>query len=370
MKLVILNETNSIEKRVAITPDLLDKFIKKGFSVFVEKGAGDASGFTDKVFKENGAKIEEDSKQLLENADVLLRVTPLTTKEAKNLKKKCIVVGALKHLSNQEQIEDFVANKITSFDLELLPRITRAQTMDILSSQTNLSGYRAVIEGSYLLQRAIPLMMTAAGTVHPAKVFVMGAGVAGLQAIATAKRLGAIVTAYDVRSVAKEQVESLGAKFIQIEHKESGEGAGGYAREMTPEYQKAQNEKIQEVLTTQDLVITTAQIPAKKAPILITEKMLKGMKAGSVIVDMATETGGNCQGSKKDKVIEKFGVLIAGYSNLASKIPNNASQLFSKNLYNFLNLFNKNEKGGLDINWDDEIIAKTCITHDGKIKKV
>jgi NAD(P) transhydrogenase subunit alpha len=238
--------------------------------------------------------------------------------------------------------------------------------MDVLSSQSNLAGYRAVIDAAFLFQKGFPLLMTAAGTVPAARVMIMGAGVAGLQAIATAKRLGAIVCAYDVRSVAQEQVESLGASFVSVDFNESGDGQGGYAKEMSDDYKKAQFEKIHEVIKNQDIVITTAQIPGQKAPVLITEDMIKDMKPGSVIVDMSTETGGNCVGSKIDKVVcSRSGVQIAGYSNFPSRIPYNASQLYAKNVWNFLQLLLKNDK---DIDWDDEIIAKTLLTRDGQIK--
>lgn len=365
MQIVVTNESNSIEKRVALTPDVAKKLISNGFKISLEKDAGEAAGFPDHLYKEAGVEIVSDKKSLLKKAKILLKVSQMETKEITILPKKSIVIGMLKPHLHHDQVAVFNKHKVTSFSLERLPRITRAQSMDVLSSQNNLAGYRAVIEAAYILPRSFPLMMTAAGTIPATKVFVIGVGVAGLQAIATAKRLGAVVIAYDVRAIAQEQVESLGARFVKVDgFQESGDSTGGYTKEMSKEYQKAQSEKIHQTLKDQDIVITTAQLPGKKAPILITDKMIKDMKHGSVIVDMSTETGGNCQPSKIDQVITKNGINIIGYSNLASRTPYNASQLYAKNLFNFLQLM-LNKEGA--INWQDEIIDKSCLTHETKI---
>ncbi|MBX9804313.1 MAG: Re/Si-specific NAD(P)(+) transhydrogenase subunit alpha [Alphaproteobacteria bacterium] len=357
MKIVASNETNNFECRVAITPEVSKKLVDWGHEVFIENGSGTAAGMIDSAYEAAGATIAKDTKSLYKDADIVLRVSPPTLAEISALPKECILVGMLKPHGNESLSKEIAKRNITAFALELIPRISRAQSMDVLSSQSNLAGYKAVVDAASEFGRAMPMMMTAAGMIPPARALILGAGVAGLQAIATARRLGAIVSAFDVRPAVKEQVESLGATFLEVESFESGEGTGGYAKEMSADYKKRQQEKLEEVMRQQDIVITTAQIPGKPAPILITEKMVKEMKAGSVIVDLAIESGGNCEAAVLGKVVVKHGVKILGYPNFPSRIPNDASQVYARNVFNFLKLLLNKEGKKLAIDWNDEIIT-------------
>ncbi len=363
MKVVVVKEESPHEKRVALTPEGVKKLKTMGFDIWVSKGAGDKACLDDKSYTDAGAHVEGDLKKLYKDAKLVLRMGVPSADDISHIPAKAILLGILKPHENKEELKKLADQKITSFGLELIPRITRAQSMDVLSSQTNLAGYRAVIEGANLLGRVFPMMMTPAGTVAPSRVIILGVGVSGLQAIATAKRLGAIVSAFDVRSAAKEQVQSLGATFVEVPLEESGDGAGGYAKEMSEAAQKAQKAKLTEVLKTQDLVITTAQIPMKKAPILIDDAMVAGMKAGSVIVDLAAETGGNCTLSKLGKTITQKGVTVYAPHTIVSNIAQDASNLFSRNVVAFLqNLMKDNQ-----IQFEDEIVKASCLTHDGSI---
>ena len=367
MKLSILKENYPYEKRVALTPDVTKKIIELGFTVSVETNAGHSAGYSDDAFEKAGACVEKDRKKLLSTADYIVTVSPLDVSDLPNIKKGATLLGTLKPFKHSELFNHYIYQKLTTFALEMIPRITRAQTMDILSSQSNLSGYKAVIEASNAFSRAIPLMMTAAGTIKAAKVLVLGAGVAGLQAIATAKRLGAIVSAFDVRSAAKEQIMSLGATFVEVAANEIGDGAGGYAKEMSDAYKIAQMAKLADVIKTHDIVITTALIPGKPAPVLITSDMVKSMKEGSVIVDLASENGGNCALSEHGKNITKHGVHIHAPGNILAHIAADASQLYARNVLAFLKGVSTITNGVFTLNWDDEIVIAAALTKDGII---
>ena len=373
MKIAVVKERRPQESRVAASPETVKKMIALGLEVSVEKDAGLASAFSDQEYEKSGAKIAKDYKTCVQGADIVLKVQrPLLESEGKideslSLPEGSILIGMLNPYGTPEQFTTYNTRQVRSFSLELAPRITRAQNLDVLSSQNNLAGYRAVVEGAALFGRAFPMMMTAAGTIPPARILILGAGVAGLQAIATARRLGAIVSAFDVRSVAKEQVESLGATFISVESEETGEGTGGYAKEMSQDYQKKQSEKIHESVQKSDIVITTALIPGKPAPRLITSAMIADMKPGSVIVDMALETGGNVEGSQKDQIVDHHQVQICGYSNLPSRIARDASALYARNVFNFLTLLLKKNEEKFDLNLEDEIIKATLVTQEGQI---
>lgn len=351
MKISVVSEQIEGEKRVAATPDSVKKYIALGAEVLVESGAGEGVSISDAEYEQAGAKISSD----LSDADIVLCVRAPSADRISSLKENAIVVGMLDPYSNTEHTAIYNKQKLSAFSLELLPRISRAQSMDVLSSQSNLAGYRAVIDAVSALGKAVPMMMTAAGTVAPAKVLVLGAGVAGLQAIATAKRLGAVVSAFDVRPVAKEQVESLGAKFIEVAASESGEASGGYAKEMSDDYKRKQSELIAETIKKQDIVICTALIPGKRAPVLVTEEMVKSMNHGSVIVDLAAASGGNCPLTELDKVVVKHGVTLIGYSNMPSRVAVDASALYARNLYNFVSTLLVENKG-ISVNWDDELV--------------
>ncbi len=356
MKIAILKEEITGEKRVAATPDAVKKYIALGAKVTVETGAGISASISDAEYETAGAVVGDNSS----DADIVLCVRTPSSDKILKMKEGAILVGMLEPYNNKEQIDKYDERKVSAFSLELLPRISRAQAMDVLSSQSNLAGYRAVIEAVASLGKAVPMMMTAAGTVAPAKALILGAGVAGLQAIATAKRLGAVVSAFDVRPVAKEQVESLGAKFIEVAASESGEASGGYAKEMSEDYKRKQSELIAETIKKQDIVISTALIPNRPAPVLITEEMVKNMKSGSVIVDLAAASGGNCPLTELDKVTVKYGVTLIGYSNLPSHVAIDASQLYARNLYNFVSTLLV-EKNDLSVKWDDELIKATLL---------
>ncbi len=373
MKIGIPKERREYEKRVAAVPDTVRKYIGLGFDVTVETGAGEMAGFPDEEYREAGAVIAADATETLKDADLVLKVQrPMTPEdgginEAALLKDGAVLVAMLQPTRDADAFADYARRNITCFAMELMPRITRAQSMDVLSSQSNLAGYRAVIEAAYEFNRGMPMMMTAAGTVAPARVFVFGAGVAGLQAIATAKRLGAVVSATDVRPAVKEQVESLAAKFIAPDIEESGEGEGGYAREMSDEYKRRQAEMISETMKKQDIAITTALIPGRRAPVLITREHIASMRPGSVIVDLAVEQGGNVEGSEIGKIVEVDGVKIIGHANMASRIATDASALYARNLLNFLTPQMDKETGTLKWNWDDETVSGTALTRDGAV---
>lgn len=367
MKIVAPKETAEFECRVALTPEISKKLIDLGHEVVLGKGAGNSAGIPDSDYESVGVKIAKDTKTLYQNANIVLRITPPTSTELASLPKNSILIGMLKPHNSDKFIKELAKRNVTAFALEFIPRISRAQSMDVLSSQSNLAGYKAVIDAAAEFGRAMPMMITAAGMIPPARTLVLGAGVAGLQAIATARRLGAIVSAFDVRPAVKEQVESLGATFIEVESKESGEGQGGYAKEMSSEYKKRQQTKLEEAIRQQDIVITTAQIPGKTAPILITEKMVKAMKTGSIIVDLAIESGGNCEASQLGKVIVKNGVKILGYPNFPSRIPYDASQVYSRNVFNFLKLILGPNGQTLSIDLTDDIIKGSALCHEGKV---
>ena len=369
MKICIPKE-DSNELRTAISPEIVKKLSGSGHEIFVETNAGSGSNFDDEILIEAGAKIYTDNAQL-NTADFIFRVNAPSEDEIALYKENSILIASLNPYNNSEIIKKLETQKTISFAMELMPRITRAQSMDVLSSQSNLAGYQAVIEASHIFNKAMPMMMTAAGTIAPAKVMVFGAGVAGLQAIATAKRLGAIVSATDVRMAAKEQVESLGGKFVMVETEEDqdAETSGGYAKEMSEEFKVKQAELISKTITSQDIVICTALIPGKKAPTLITEEHVKSMKPGSVIIDLAAENGGNCVSTKVGETAVVDGVSIYGASNITSSISQDASALYSKNLFNFFNLLVNQESNQVDIDWEDEIVVNTLITKDGKIIK-
>ena len=378
MQIGIIKERRLDEKRVAATPDTVKKFIAMGLKVNIEKGAGITAAITDQEYENAGASILDDAQRVLENADIVLKINkPIGPKdkdgskldEVKLLKSGSILVSLMEPYKDRDLIGLIAKQNITCFALELIPRITRAQTMDVLSSQSNLAGYKAVIEASTTYGKAFPMMMTAAGTVPPAKCLVMGAGVAGLQAIATARRLGAVVSASDVRPAAKENVESLGAKFIAVEDEEfkQAETSGGYAKEMSDEYKKKQTELIAATVAKQDIIICTALIPGKPAPVLLTPEMVDTMKPGSVIVDLAVEQGGNCPLSEPNKVVDRSGVQIIGCTNLASRVAIDASALFAKNLLNFVTPLINSLENKIEINMQDEIIVGSMITKDGKV---
>ena len=361
MRIASVLEDQSIEKRIAITPDVAKKYVALGFELSLQENYGVHLGINDDVFEKVGAKIFKDEKKLIDNCDLIIQLGLLSSDKFSLLKDNQTIVGVLDPFKNKEKIESLAKKKINLFSLELLPRITRAQSMDILSSQANLAGYKAVIESFAKFEKAIPMMMTAAGTIPAAKVLVVGAGVAGLQAIATAKRMGAIVFATDVRMASKEQVESLGGKFLIVEGAENLETEGGYAKEASEDFKKKQEELLGETLKKIDIVICTALIPGKKAPIIIKDEMIKNMQTGSVIYDLAAIQGGNTAFTEVDKIIEKNGVKIMGEANILNKLPISASNLYAKNVFNFVtNLFDK-EKNKININLKDEIIEKTLI---------
>ncbi len=361
MKLLVLKETNSNEARVALTPDLVSKYQKLGFEIFLEKGAGGKAGISDEAYSKAGVQIVQDIEQVLPSVDVIASVQRNEI-NLSAVKKGAVFVGMLNPHFQKEKVVQLIDAGISSFALELAPRITRAQSMDVLSSQSNLAGYVAVINAVSQMQKCVPMMMTAAGTVGAARFMILGAGVAGLQAIATAKRLGGIVCAFDVRAAAKEQVQSLGAKFIEVKSNESAETKSGYARETSDEYKKLQEKLIFDTIANQDVVISTALIPGKKAPILISEEMVKNMKAGSIIVDLAAVNGGNCALTKVGEIAKIHGVTIIGHENFASLVSTDASNLYAKNIFNFLELLVDKEKQSLAINFEDEIIKATFVT--------
>ena len=354
-------ENISLEKRISITPESAKNIISLGLDINLEKNYAEHLGIKDEDYKKEGVNFYNNSKEIINNSNLILKVNCLSNDEIKDLREGQIIVGMLNPAKNENILKDLIKKKLKLFSLELLPRISRAQSMDVLSSQSNLAGYRAVIESIYEFEKALPMMMTAAGTVPAAKVLVIGAGVAGLQAIATAKRLGAVVSATDVRVASKEQVESLGGKFLMVEQNENLETAGGYAKEASDEFKKKQADLLMEALKKNDIVICTALIPGRPAPRILSEEMVKLMKSGSIIYDLAAEQGGNSAFSTSDKINIVNGIKIIGAKNLMNKLPLTASNLYARNLFNFLkNLYSK-EKNDFNINLEDEIIAKTLI---------
>jgi len=361
MVIVSVSENRDLEKRISITPEISKKYIDLGFEVHLSENYGTHLGFKDEEYKELGVKLASDDKKLLQSADIIIQMSLLNEDKTSLLKSNQIFIGVLNPYENQNILDVLVKKGVNLFSLELLPRITRAQSMDILSSQANLAGYKAVIESFSVFEKAIPMMMTAAGTITAAKVLVVGAGVAGLQAIATAKRMGAMVFATDVRMASKEQVESLGGKFLTVEGEENLESESGYAKEASEDFKKKQEELVTETLKKIDIVICTALIPGKKAPLIIKEHMLENMKSGSVIYDLAAAQGGNVAFTEVDKIVEQNGIIIMGEKNILNKLPTSSSSLYAKNVFNFIsNLYDKENKK-ININLEDEIIAKTII---------
>ncbi len=364
MKIAIPLETKPGEARVALTPELAAKLIKQGFEVVLEQGAGEKAGFTDAAYQAAGVDLV--AANSTKTADVVLSVQPLAAAAMTELKSGAITISFLPVAATQS-IQAAQAAKVTAFSLELIPRISRAQSMDALTSQALCAGYKAALVGAELSPRFFPLLMTAAGTVTPAQVLVLGAGVAGLQAIATAKRLGAVVSAYDVRPSSKDEVISMGASFIELEL-EALEGSGGYAREMTAERAAKQRELLTPYISKSDVVITTAAVPGRPAPRLITKEMMSGLKAGSVVIDLASESGGNVEGSVAGEIVQIDGVKIWGGKDVPSSLPFHASQLYAKNVVNLLTLMINAQTNALELNFEDEIIAAAAVTHNGEIR--
>ena len=361
MNLASIKENKEIEKRITVTPEIAKKYISLGFNLTLPNNYAAHLGFNDEEYKNLGVSLLDSEEEIIKNSEIIVQLGLPDNEKLPLFRENQTLIGSLNAFSNKEKLENLKSKKINCFSLELLPRITRAQSMDILSSQANLAGYKAVVEVFQVYERAIPMMMTAAGTIPAAKVLVVGAGVAGLQAIATAKRMGAVVFATDVRMASKEQVESLGGKFLTVEGSENLETEGGYAKEASEEFKKKQEELLTETLKKIDIVICTALIPGREAPKIIKEEMFKNLQQGSVIYDLAAVQGGNTEFTELDKIVEKDGVKILGEANILNKLPVSASNLYSKNVFNFIsNLYDK-ENMKLNINLEDEIIEKTLI---------
>ncbi|GJE03490.1 Re/Si-specific NAD(P)(+) transhydrogenase subunit alpha [Methylobacterium isbiliense] len=370
MRIAVLSETDPAEPRVAAIPETVKKYLALGAEVAVQAGAGAKAGLPDGEYQAVGATIAPDAASAAKDADVVLRVRRPGGDELQALKRGAVVIGIMDPYGHEAEVKALADAGVAAMAMELMPRITRAQVMDVLSSQANLAGYRAVVDGAAVYGRALPMMMTAAGTVPAARIFVMGAGVAGLQAIATARRLGAVVTATDVRPAAKEQVESLGAKFIAVEDEEfkQAETAGGYAKEMSAEYRRKQAELVASHIAKQDIVITTALIPGRPAPTLVTADMIRAMRPGSVLVDLAVERGGNVEGAKADEVVEtENGVKIVAYANVPGRLAATSSSLYARNLYAFVETLVDKGSKSLAVKWDDELVKATCLTRDGAV---
>ena len=374
MKIAIPKERRAGERRVAASPQAVGKFVALGVEVTVEAGAGEASAIGDAAFAEAGAAVAATADETWNGADAVLKVArPMTAEEGEDEMARLaggqVLVALLAPLQHRDRVRDYAARGVTAFAMELVPRISRAQGMDALSSQSNLAGYKAVLDAAAEFGKVIPMMMTAAGTIAPAKVLVLGAGVAGLQAVATARRLGAVVSAFDVRPAVKEQVESLGAKFIEVpdEEAEKAETAGGYAREMGEDYRRRQSELIHETLKNHDIAICTALIPGRPAPVLIPAATVADMKPGSVIVDLATESGGNCELSRHGEVVRENGVAIVGHANVPSRVAVDASALYARNLFIFVSPMIDGAAGSLKIDWEDEVVTGACVTRDGAV---
>ena len=366
MKIGILKETQKGDKRVSVSPNITKLLVKKGFEILVEKGAGSSSSFKDSDYEEVGASVK-DRTAVFKEADILIKINPFDNDDLKSVNKGQILMSQLYYKSQPELIEEIAKKGVTAFSMDAMPRISRAQDMDVLSSQSNLAGYKAVIVGANEMTRIFPLMMTAAGTIIPSKVLIYGIGVAGLQAIATAKRLGAVVMATDIRTETKEQAESLGAKFISVDNT-GEESEGGYAKEASEDYARRQKEAVDKSLFQADLVITTAMVPGRKAPVLITKEQVKQMKNGAVIIDLAAAQGGNCELSKMDETVLVNGVKIIGTTMAPVSVSTNASELYGKNMYNFL-VHLTDEKNDFKWELEEEITDGTLIVHEGKIRK-
>jgi H+-translocating NAD(P) transhydrogenase subunit alpha len=369
MRIAVLSETDPVETRVAITPEMVKKYKNLGADVVVQAGAGHNASISDTEFEATGAAIAQSAGEAAKDADIILKVRRPANGELNGIKNGALLIGIMDPYGHEDALKALAEAGASAFAMELMPRITRAQVMDVLSSQANLAGYRAMVDAAEEYGKAVPMMMTAAGTVPAARIFIMGAGVAGLQAIATARRMGGIVTATDVRPAAKEQVESLGAKFIAVEDEEfkQAETAGGYAKEMSKEYQAKQAELVASHIAKQDIVITTALIPGRPAPKLISRAMVESMKPGSVIVDLAVERGGNCEGAKPGEVADHNGVKIVGHLNVPGRLPASASSLYARNLYAFVETLVDKATKQLAVKWDDELVKATCLTRDGAI---
>jgi len=369
MRIAVLSEAEQVETRVAATPETVKKFKGLGADVVVQAGAGSQAGIPDGEFEAAGASLARSAEDALQDADLILKVRRPSGDELKGAKRGALLVGIMDPYGEETALRALADAHVTAFAMELMPRITRAQVMDVLSSQANLAGYRGVIDGAAEYGRALPMMMTAAGTVPAARIFVMGAGVAGLQAVATARRLGAVVTATDVRPAAKEQVESLGAKFIAVEDEEfrQAETAGGYAKEMSADYRAKQAALVASHIAKQDIVITTALIPGRPAPKLVTRDMVESMRPGSVVVDLAVERGGNCELAQAGRTVEHNGVKIVGHLNVPGRLAATASSLYARNLYAFVETLVDKDAKALAVNWDDELVKATCLTRDGSI---
>jgi NAD(P) transhydrogenase subunit alpha len=367
MKVAIAKESHVNERRVALTPDVVAKLVKQGLEIEVEAGAGERAFFADKAYEEAGAKIVADTATLWREANVLLKVGVLQDSEVDQLQEGSILIGFLNPLGNPAIVRRLAERKVTAFSMEMIPRISRAQVMDALSSQANIGGYKAALIAATAMPKFFPMLTTAAGTIRPAKVLVMGAGVAGLQAIATCRRLGAVVEAFDIRPEVKEQVQSLGAKFVDVTLEEDTVAEGGYAKEISEESKQRTREVLSQHVAASDVVITTAQVPGKKAPVLVTKEMLDGMTPGSLVVDLAAEQGGNCEGTEAGKDIPYNGVTIIGPVNLPSTMPVHASELYAKNISALLKLM-INKDNQLELDFEDEIIAGACVSHTGEIR--
>ena len=367
MNIGVPKETAANERRVALTPDVAGRLVKAGFSVLVERGAGEAASFGDDAFGAAGVTLVATAAEVFGQSDIVLKVQPPSAQEVRLSREGGALVALFQPSAERETVSQLAARRVTAFSLALLPRITRAQPMDVLSSQATVAGYKAVLLAAAATGRFFPMLVTAAGTLSPARVLVLGAGVAGLQAIATARRLGAVVSAFDVRAAVKEQVESLGAKFLAMQIGEQAEAAGGYAKQLSEETHRRELAFLAEQVKDADVVITTAAIPGKRAPILITADAVRGMKPGSVIVDLAVETGGNCELAEAGTDVRRHGVLILGPVNLPSTVPVHASQMYAKNVSSFL--LHVTRDGTLVLDFDDEIIRETCVTHAGEVRK-
>ena len=367
MKIVVIAETHEGERRVALVPDIAAKLVASNFEVFVEAGAGEQAGFTSDAYREAGAVVEDDRKMLLSIADVVLSVQPPRVEDVAMMRTGSASISMLSPASHSSIVEAFAGRGVTAFSMVLLPRSSRAQSMDALSSQSSLAGYKAVLMAANRLDKFFPMLITAAGTIPPARVLVLGAGVAGLQAIATARRLGAVVEAYDVRPAVKDEVKSLGARFLELEL-ETQEGEGGYAQAQVEAFLSKQRELMAEHVAANDVVITTAAIPGRRAPLLVTSAMVKSMRRGSVIVDMAAESGGNCELTRPGQVIEVDGIWIDGTSNIPSTVALHASQLYARNISNLLQYLDG--EGRLKLDFEDEITRDCCVTHAGQVVNV
>ncbi len=367
MRVAVLKETRSAENRVALVPLGVKNLVKRGLTVTVQTGAGETSGVSDLMYREAGAEIAASAQETLEDAKLILVVNPPSSNELAHLSEGSILVGFLDPLSDPDLVSRLIELKVTGISMELVPRITRAQSMDALSSQATVAGYKAVLLAANHLPKFLPMFTTAAGTIRPAKALILGAGVAGLQAIATARRLGAVVEAFDVRPAVKEQVESLGASFLESEEEVTAEGEGGYAKELTEDQHNKELELIGDALIDTDIVITTAQIPGREAPVLVTEDMVKTMKYGSVIVDLAAESGGNCELSEAGETVLAHGVQILGPSNLPTTIPVHSSQMYSKNIVTLISEF-LGEDGQLQLDFENDVVGPSTVTHGGEIQ--